>query len=173
MINEKEKVSIFIDGSNLYHSLKGNNIKISFEDLIKLLETKRQIVDIFYYNAELEEKYNLLGYKKHMEFLEKISKIPNFHIVLCRLKRIILKDGSISFEMKGDDVCLAADLIKGSYENLYDVAIIVSGDEDFIPAIKIVQKNGKKVINAFFPKSSPNRLIDCCNNSINLKRLLS
>jgi len=56
---------------------------------------------------------------------------------------------------------------------LYDTAIIVSGDEDFVPAINIVRANGKRVINAFFPKSSAYRLRNCCDGSINLKRALS
>jgi len=68
---------------------------------------------------------------------------------------------------------LATDLIKGSYENLYDVAIIISGDADFIPAIKLAQKNGKKVVNAFFPKSSSYQLRNCCDGSINLRKALS
>ena len=88
------------------------------------------------------------------------------------LKKTILKDGSINYEIKGDDVHLASDLIKGSYENLYDVAIVVSGDEDFVPAIKIVKSNNKKVINAFFPKSSAYLLRNCCDGSINLKKTL-
>ena len=68
---------------------------------------------------------------------------------------------------------MATDLIRGAYEDLYDVAIIVSGDEDFIPAIKLSQKNNKKVINAFFPKSSSYLLRNCCDGSINLKKALS
>ena len=31
---KKERVAIFIDGSNLYHNLKRNHIKISFEEII-------------------------------------------------------------------------------------------------------------------------------------------
>ena len=84
-----------------------------------------------------------------------------------------MKDGSIGYDIKGDDVHLASDLIKGSYEDLYDAAIVVSGDEDFVPAIKIARANKKKIINAFFPKSSAYRLRNCCDGSINLKKTLS
>ena len=170
---KQERVSIFIDGSNLYHNLRRNHINISFEELIKRLETKRIVEDIFYYIAELDREYNAEKYKKHQEFLEKIRKIPNFHVILCNLKKVQLRNGSSDYYIKGDDVHLAADLIKGSYENLYDTAIIVSGDEDFVPAINIARANGKKIINAFFPKSSAYRLRNCCDGSINLKRALS
>ena len=170
---EKERVAIFIDGSNLYHNLKRYNIKTKFEEIIKKVETRREIVNIFYYTALLDKSIDENGYKKHKKFLDKIKKIPNFNVVLCNLRKMILKDGKIDFAIKGDDVYLATDLIKGSYENLYDIAIIISGDADFIPAIKLAQKNGKKVINVFFPKSSSYQLRNCCDGSINLRKSLS
>lgn len=163
---------IFIDGSNLYHSLKRYKIKTNLENIIKKLETKREIIGIFYYTAMMDKKFDEKRYNDHKNFLDKIKKIPNFNVVLCNLRKTRLDDGSYRFEIKGDDVHLATDLIKGSYENLYDIAIIVTGDEDFIPAIKLVQKNGKKVVNAFFPKSSSYLLRNRCNGSINLKKAL-
>ena len=168
----EQRVSIFIDGSNLYHNLKRYNLRIKLEDMIQKLETKREIIDIFYYTALLDKSYDENGYFRHKKFLEKIKNIPKINIIICNLKKIILKNGEIHFEIKGDDIYLATELVKGAYENLYDIAIIVSGDEDFIPAIKLVQKNGKKVINAFFPKSSSYLLRNCCDSSINLKKIL-
>ena len=169
---DKARVVIFIDGSNLYHNLRRYNLKINFEEIIKKVETKREVVDIFYYTALLDKSIDYERYKEHKKFLDKIKKIPNFNVVLCNLRKMILEDGSVEFAIKGDDVYLATDLIKGAYENLYDVAIIISGDADFIPAIKLVQKNGKKVINAFFPKSSSYLLRNCCDGSINLRKAL-
>ena len=163
----KQRVAIFIDGSNLYHNLKRYGIKTTFEEIIKKVETKRKIIDIFYYTALLDKSVDEKKYKEHKKFLDKIKKIPNFN-----LRKVVLEDGSVDFAIKGDDIYLATDLIKGAYEDFYDVAIIVSGDADFIPAIKLVQKNNKKVINAFFPKSSSYLLRNCCDGSINLKKAL-
>lgn len=168
-----QRVAIFIDGSNLYHNLKRFDIKTKFEDIIKRVETKREIVDIFYYTALLDKSINEEKHKEHRRFLDKIKKISNFNIVLCNLRKVILSDDSVDFTIKGDDVYLATDLIKGAYEDLYDFAIIISGDADFLPAINLVRKNGKKVINAFFPKSSSYQLRNCCDGSINLKKALN
>jgi uncharacterized LabA/DUF88 family protein len=44
------------------------------------------------------------------------------------------------------DVYLATQVVALAYENAYDVAIIVSGDEDYVPAIEIVQQKGKIVL---------------------------
>jgi len=43
------------------------------------------------------------------------------------------------------DVYLACQVVALAYENAYDIAIIVSGDEDYVPAIEIVQQKGKIV----------------------------
>lgn len=44
------------------------------------------------------------------------------------------------------DVYLATQVVALAYENAYDIAIIVSGDEDYVPAIEVVQQKGKIVI---------------------------
>lgn len=51
----KERISIFIDGSNLYHSLKRIGIsKINFQKLVDKLINGRQLISVFYYNAPLD-----------------------------------------------------------------------------------------------------------------------
>ncbi len=60
---------------------------------------------------------------------------------------------------------MAVDLVSGAYENLYDTALIVSGDEDFVLAIKKAQKLGKKVENVYFCSTSSNYLKKTYNTS--------
>jgi uncharacterized LabA/DUF88 family protein len=167
----KERASIFIDGSNLYHNLKNLKVKISIEELIRLIESKREIIDIFYYTANLDQ-FNSQKYDDHRKFLDKIEKIPKLHVILCNLKKIKISKNKFIYQIKGDDINLAVDLLKGSYENLYDIAIIVSGDADFIPAINLIKSKNKKVINAYFPKSSSYLLRNICDGSIDLKKLI-
>ncbi|MEW6295983.1 MAG: NYN domain-containing protein [Candidatus Diapherotrites archaeon] len=68
---------------------------------------------------------------------------------------------------------LATDMLSFAYENIYDTAIIVSGDGDFVPTIKRVQKLGKKVVNAYFRVSSSNFLKKVCDSSICLDDFIS
>ncbi|MDB2620241.1 NYN domain-containing protein [bacterium] len=49
---------------------------------------------------------------------------------------------------KAVDVNLATDLI--SLRDIYDLAIIVSGDQDYVPAVKAVKDAGKRVVNVSF-----------------------
>jgi uncharacterized LabA/DUF88 family protein len=49
---------------------------------------------------------------------------------------------------KAVDVKLASDLI--TLKDIYDVAVIVSGDQDYVPAVKVVKDAGKQVVNVAF-----------------------
>lgn len=49
---------------------------------------------------------------------------------------------------KAVDVKLASDLI--TLKDIYDIAVIVSGDQDYVPAVKVVKDAGKQVVNVAF-----------------------
>ena len=51
---------------------------------------------------------------------------------------------------KAVDVKLACDMIM--LRDMYDTAIIVSGDQDYVPAAQILKDSGKTVINVAFLK---------------------
>jgi uncharacterized LabA/DUF88 family protein len=163
---KKERVAIFIDGSNLYYSLKDLDVaKLDFQKLVKMLEKDRLLVSVYYYNAPLDISIDSKKYWEQQKFFDALRRIPGFNVVLARLRKHKKEDGTFSFEVKGDDIYLAVDLVSGAYENLYDTALIVSGDEDFVPAIRKVQKLGKKVENIYFCTTSSNYLKKTCNSS--------
>ncbi len=64
--------------------------------------------------------------------------------------------GSITYDLferklgteKAVDVKLATDLVM--LRDIYDVALILSGDQDYVPAVEVVKDSGKRVINAAF-----------------------
>lgn len=49
---------------------------------------------------------------------------------------------------KGVDVKLAVDLL--TLRSAYDLAVIVSGDQDYVPAVKVAKDSGKEVVNVSF-----------------------
>ncbi len=167
MVEKKqERISIFIDGSNLYYSLKDLEVaKIDFQKLIDLLKKERLLVSVFYYNAPLDISVDAKKYWEQQKFFDALRRIPGFNVVLARMRKHERENGTFVFEVKGDDIYLATDLISGAYENLYDTALIISGDEDFVPVIKKVQKLGKKVENIYFCTTSSNYLKKTCNSS--------
>jgi uncharacterized LabA/DUF88 family protein len=49
---------------------------------------------------------------------------------------------------KAVDVKLASDMI--TLKDIYDIAVIVSGDQDYVPAVEVVKDYGKRVVNVAF-----------------------
>jgi len=58
-----------------------------------------------------------------------------------------LFNGKLGFE-KAVDVKLATDLIK--LKDIYDIAVIVSGDQDYVPAVDLIKDSGKRTVNVAF-----------------------
>ena len=88
------------------------------------------------------------------------------------MRKIKKANGKVEFAVKGDDIYLATDMLSFAYENVYDIAILVSGDGDFVPVIKKVQKLGKNVENAYFSISRSDFLRSVCNSSVLLDEIL-
>jgi len=101
-----------------------------------------------------------------------LRKIPKVEVILCK-QRKVRREGKFEYEVKGDDTRLVSDFVGEAYENLYDTAIIISGDEDFISPIKRVRKLGKKIENVWFSSSSSFNLRNACDRSIHINMILS
>ncbi|MEN7982618.1 MAG: NYN domain-containing protein [Nanoarchaeota archaeon] len=170
---KKERVSIFIDGSNFYYSTSKKGNKIKFEKLINELVRDRELIRVYYYVAPLDIKKDESKYWKHQRFLEMLNDIPKFNVVLCTLKKIKVKNEEPIYLVKGDDVRLSNNLLMDAVDDLYDTAIVVSGDEDFADSIKIVKNRyGKKVGNAYFIKTSSYNLRRACDFTVKLDNIL-
>jgi len=67
---------------------------------------------------------------------------------------------------KAVDVYLAIDLLQ--LRDIYDVAIIVSGDQDYVPAVQAIKNSGKHVVNVSF-KERRGKLLPGGARRLNLK----
>lgn len=172
-----KRISVFIDGNNFYFGLrklygKEKSLKtFDFEKFAWFLAGKEKVVAIHYYNALLDREHNPEKYKSQKEFFEKLRKIPNFHLVLCRLlKRNITGTNKFYYIIKEDDIHMAVDMVENAYENNFDTALLISGDGDFVPAVRSVKKKGKMVTNVYFKNSSSRNLKNFCDESLELSK---
>lgn len=78
------------------------------------------------------------------------------------------KDGRGTFRQKGVDTLIALDMLSKAYENHYDSAILVAGDDDFLDVVHAVKNAGKKVYGAFFEKHISQDLKDSFDRRIHL-----
>lgn len=175
IVEDKEvRVAIFIDGSNFYHSTKTireKGYRIDFSKIVNELARGRK-VETFYYTALLDPTYDLEKYEEHKRHIGELRNISKFNVVLCDLRKIKI-GGKFKYEVKGDDIYLAHDLLIGAFDDRYDVAIIASGDADFIPVINTLRQRFKKRIgNAYFRRTSSFKLRKACDFSINMNMLI-
>jgi len=156
-----DRVAIFIDGSNLYHALRSNlgRYDLNFAEFTKKLCGPRRLFRTYYYNVLQDPGQRGEGYREQQEFLNALRETPYLEVRLGGTK---LAQG-IPVE-KGIDVMLATDLLQFAWNNLYDVAVLVSGDSDFAYALQAVKNMGKHVEVAYFESSVSRDLLDVADN---------
>ena len=163
--NGKERIMIFIDGANLYHRIGGMfaNEKtdyFNFEKFIINLTGDRELLGTYYYNVILDRKYNPERYAEQQRFFSKLKRIKNFNLVICMMQKARVRGRDI-YQAKEDDIHLASDMFELS--DKYDTAILVSSDGDFVPAVRVVQRRGRKVGNIGFEKGFSYYLKTVCD----------
>jgi len=172
-----KRVAVFIDGDNFYFGLrkiygKDKSLKnFNFQNFASFLANNGKVVKIYYYNALLDREFNPQKFKSQKEFFYKLRKIKDFHLVLCKLlKRNIIGTNKHYYIIKEDDINMAVDMVDGSVDNIFDVAIVVSEDGDFVPAIESLKRRGKGVENVYFKGSSSRNLKNHCDKSLELTK---
>ena len=144
------RVAVFIDGSNLYHSLEENckRYDLDFAAFAKKLCGDRPMFRTYYYNVLRDPDRNPQAYQDQQKFLTALYNTPYLEVRLGSSKM----RGDIAVE-KGVDIMLATDLLRLGWDDLYDVAVLVSGDGDFAYALQAVKDMGKHVEVAAFPSN--------------------
>ena len=99
------------------------------------------------------------SYKSRKDNAENVQRMK--HAVCLKHERLeFAKGGTCRFDLinnefkqeKGVDVNLAVDMIKLSA--IYDVCILISGDQDFVPVVQFLKDTGKLVYVVSFTKKS-------------------
>ena len=112
-----------------------------------------------------------MKFKSQKEFFARLRKIPNFNLILCKLlKRNIAGTDKHYYIIKEDDINMAVDMVDGSADDSFDIAVLVSGDGDFVPAVLSVQRRNKQVYNVYFKGSSSRSLKNHCDKSLALTK---
>jgi uncharacterized LabA/DUF88 family protein len=159
-----EKVWVFIDASYFYKGMQRlfDSSKIDFDGFSrKLIGAGRGYFRTNFYTAVVNQQHSKEKYQDQQRFLNYMNKVPYYNVKLGRLLQI----GNTCIE-KGVDIILATDLVSLGYGDRYDTCILVSGDGDFVPAIKAVQDFGKHAENAHFSDQKSYHLIQACDKEI-------
>lgn len=167
MDTKSNRVIVYIDGFNLYFGMKDagfNHCKwLNISKLINsYLTDNQQLIEIKYFTSRVTN--NPKKQRRQTIYIEALET-TGIKVVygLYKAKSIECENcghlWSISNE-KMTDVNIATHLIIDAFQDIYDTAILVSGDSDLVPPIKAVHKNfPKKAVSVFFPPSRHNNSV--------------
>ena len=148
-----QRVMVYIDGSNLYKSLKYSegDRKLDLSKFAnKLVGQDRQLVRTYYYIAPVDQMKQPEQFRAQQKFFGALRRIDYFEL---RLGRLVYSKGwpDVPPSEKGVDIRLAMDMLVHAVNGNYDVAVLVSGDTDFVDAVLAVKSQGLHVEAALFP----------------------
>ena len=115
-------------------SLKGGDLSAEMKEIVKELRHRQNSM-----------RYRFEGWRKLQDGIS--SRWSRIEFRRAGAITYNLFDKSLGTE-KAVDVKLATDLIV--LREIYDVAVIVSGDQDYVPAVQVVKDFGKIVVNVVF-----------------------
>ncbi len=157
--HKAQRVGIFIDIQNLYHSAKNlYRARVNYKELLKSLVSSRSLIRAIGYVVKSESAE---GESAFFEALEKSG-------IELRMKDLQIFAGGMK---KADwDVGMAVDAIRMA--NSLDTVILVTGDGDFIPLVEYLKWGlGKEVEVAAFGRSASAKLKETADFFIDLDRL--
>lgn len=157
--HKEQRVGIFIDIQNLYHSSKNlHKARVNYKELMKELVAGRKLIRAIGYVVKTESTSG------ESSFFEALSK----NGIELRVKDIQIFHGGMK---KADwDVGMAVDSIRMA--NSVDVVILVTGDGDFVPLVEYLKWGlGKSVEVAAFGRSASGKLKEVAETFLNLDEL--
>ncbi len=148
----KERIALFIDGSNLYAAAKGLDFDIDYKRLLKFFSSQGHLIRAFYFTALLEDQeYSPI--RPLVDWLD----YNGYTMVTKPAKEFT--DSAGRKKIKGNmDIELAIDMIEMA--DSIDHAVIFSGDGDFRRLIEAVQRKGLRVSVVSTMQSKPPMIAD-------------
>ncbi|RJQ28921.1 NYN domain-containing protein [Candidatus Parcubacteria bacterium] len=164
-----QRVGIFVDVQNLYHSAKNlYHGRVNYKELIRYLVDGRQLIRALAYVVKSE------GVEPPREVPRQGASEASFFEALektgleLRLKDLQIYAGGMK---KADwDVGMAVDAIRMS--SFLDVIVLVTGDGDFLPLVDYLKWGvGRMVEVAAFHRSASARLQEAADRFINIEEI--
>ena len=153
--HEEQRVGVFIDVSNMYHSAKNLfGKKVNFKEILKDAVAGRKLIRATAYVIKTESE-------EELHFFEALSQ-QGFEV---RMKDLQIFAGGIK---KADwDVGIAVDAIK--LGDKLDVIVLVSGDGDYLPLVSYLQNTKGCLVEVMaFRQTASSKLIEESDDFTNL-----
>lgn len=153
--HKSQRVAVFIDVQNLYHSAKNLfRARVNFKMVLQQAVAGRQLIRAFAYVVRSDEA---TGEGAFFEALVELG-------IDLRMKDLQIYAGGMK---KADwDVGMAVDAIR--LAPAVDAVVLATGDGDFLPLVEYLQGHGKQVEVMAFAKSASGRLKEIADEFVDL-----
>ncbi|MEW5990135.1 MAG: NYN domain-containing protein, partial [Chloroflexota bacterium] len=141
-----KNVAVFVDVANIFYAAKAAGVDIDYVTLLKTASAGRDLVRAYAYTGLDPENENQRNFH---DFLRR----HGYKVVSKDIRKY--GDGKVKANL---DIELVVDMMKTA-RNL-DIAIVISGDGDFAPAIRAVQEMGVRVEVISFRGNTSSDLIE-------------
>jgi uncharacterized LabA/DUF88 family protein len=178
------RIAVFYDGSHFtyaqnYFYGKGQGW-LSFKPLHKFVEeyVKKQLQGDYEYKVVYSSWYQGLFTAKNADERNLKTDRRRHHDLMHAGIETKFHPMSHTKGEKGVDVAMAIDILEMGLSDIFDVAVLVTGDGDFVPLVRVLMKHTISVVNLYFDyeeaghKSFSNeRLKEACSYEVNFNDL--
>ncbi|MGH3074933.1 MAG: NYN domain-containing protein, partial [Gaiellales bacterium] len=152
-----KNVAVFVDVANIFYAAKAAGVDIDYVTLLKTATAGRDFVRAYAYTGLDPENENQ---RQFHNFLAR----SGYKVVSKDIRKY--GDGKVKANL---DIELVVDLMRTA-QNL-DIAVVVSGDGDFAPAIRAVQQLGVRVEVISFRGNTSSDLMDVADTFIDITQI--
>jgi len=178
VVLELDRAAVLIDLGYLAKILKYcfGEPRINFEEFSDLICGDKERLRTFVYDSNpyvspepTEDEKNRAA--NHDRFVKSINGLSRFEV---RLGKTAHNPHTGDFFQRGVDVLFTVDLMRLSWDKQINTAFLVTGDSDFIPAIRSAKKAGVLIIlyyrDCYDPQGRPmsratEELLDACDET--------
>lgn len=164
-----DRVKAYVDGFNLYHGLKQKHgrkyLWLDLEALAgRLVRPSQRLIAVDYFTARVRDQ--TAAERRQATYLDALAAhSPLVTVVEGRFQEKTHYCRSCgnqwsSYEEKETDVSIAVKLVEDGVRQVFDTALLISGDSDMCPAVRSLKRicPGKRVVAVFPPKRHSSEL---------------
>lgn len=178
MHRDRTRVAGYIDGFNLYFGLRERGFNQfywidPYKLVDRLLSQGHDLKTVKYFTARVRNPKEKRD--RQTAFLDAVSKVSETEVILGKFYKKNVRcracgSSWLTFEEKMTDSAIAAHLVADAFLDRFETAILIGGDTDIVPAIKMVKRHfPQKQLIAWFPPSRKNQAVaDICHDSASI-----
>lgn len=156
MIDDQEsRVEIFLDHSNFYNGLR-QQFGDGRADLVALANRivgQRTLVRLNLYTGTIDAGRQSAAAAGQRRFFNALEHLPIPIQLFTRPLKYYRDWPKVPPQEKGVDARIVQDLIIGAVDETYDVAVLLSGDQDFIDVVQLLHTRFPVSLETYYPVS--------------------